>query len=128
MPAINKNQPALSTWRESIQQARQAAKNRRWRDGLFHYSHALDDAESLFIQQPVSLAVKRYIRTASELAYTIKQSGYKHTPEILSHRVVNTVNKTLFPANTQLLIRPLLAIIEAPAHQVHWQMRKLFND
>lgn len=118
---------AVITWSKLFRIARKQADNMEWHKAATSYGNALDVAEIIFSSSPQSTAVNRYIRTAVEFVYALRQD-----PEInynilsISDFIKKNLEKNLYPANVDLLIKPLMDTVNAPIKNVHQWIQALF--
>ena len=118
---------AIVIWRRLIDLARQQQARDQWQKAIVCYGHALDTARFMFADNPDADSLNRYIRSACELAYRIRQCDPLCDLQLIIAGVNNTVEKYLYPVSTQLLLRPLLDIAFAPLVEVHCWMQALYE-
>ena len=118
---------ALIVWHRLINLARYQADHYHWQQSIMFYGNALEAAEIAFAKAPASLAVNRYMRTASELIYVMRLCDYGCSLELLVNTVKDKLEKNLYPANIQLLLRPLNDVAYSPLAEVHRWMSAMFE-
>ncbi len=107
--------------------ARHQAKAKEWQKSIISYGNALDAAQVIFESDPTSSEVNRYIGTASELVYIIRQCDYPCDVQNIVAVVKNNLKNSLHPANVQLLLRPLTQISYSPLSEVSQWMKAVFK-
>lgn len=125
---IEAPESAIVIWYRLMSLARHQAKTQEWQKSVISYGNALDTAQIIFENDPASHEVSRYIRTASELAYTIRQCNYPCDLQVVVAVVKNNLERSLYPANIQLLLRPLTDIAYSPISEVNRWMKALFES
>ena len=118
---------ATALWSSLMFVARHQAKTQKWQKSIISYGNALDAAQVVFENDPTSPEVNRYIRTASELTFTIRQCDYPIDIQRVVAVVTNNLKKSLYPANVQLLLRPLNEIAYSPLSEVTQWVKALFE-
>ena len=118
---------ATFLWGRLMLLARHQAGTQEWQNSVVSYGNALDAAQVIFEDDPTSPEVTRYIGTASELVYTIRQCDYPCDIQIVVAVVKNNLKNSLHPANVQLLLRPLTDIAYSPLSEVKQWMKAVFK-
>jgi len=118
---------ATALWYRLMFLARHQAKTQEWQKSIISYGNALDAAQVIFESDPTSPEVSRYIRTASELAYTMRKCNYPFDIKRVVAEVTDNLKKNLYPANVQLLLSPLTDIAYSPLQEVHQWMKAVFE-
>jgi hypothetical protein len=118
---------ATELWCRLMYLARRQAKTNERRKSVISYGNALDAAQIIFQSDPTSPEVNRYIGTASELVYIIRQCDYPCDIQGLVVTVTSNLKKSLYPANVQLLLRPLTEIAYSPLSEVDQWMQAVFK-
>jgi hypothetical protein len=114
-------------WSSLMFLARHQAKAQEWHKSVISYGNALDAAQVVFESDPTSPEVNRYIRTASELTYTIRQCDYPCDVKLVVAMVTSNLKKSFYPANVQLLLRPLNEIAYSPLSELKQWVKALFE-
>ncbi len=107
--------------------ARQEGYNQAWEKSILYYGNALDAAQVIFERDPRSPEVSRYVRTASELAFTIRQCNHPIDVQRIVAVVTGNLEKSLYPASVQLLLHPLTEIDYCPLSEVNQWVKALFE-
>lgn len=118
---------AALVWLRCIKSARNEAARRNWHQAVIYFGNALDAAQITFAHNPTSDEIKRYIKTASELTYTSRVCSYSIDLERLVEAVKDKIATCLYPANIDLLIKPLTDIAYSPFSETHSMVRSLFE-
>lgn len=120
---------ALQAWFRMINTARYFTNNHHWVNAIKLYGNALDCAEIIFLEKPDSDAVNRFIRTAVEFLYVLRVTGQTQDIKILVNSITHKLEKGLYPANVQLLMRPVHDTVSAPLKDVgRWVAALLLAD
>lgn len=118
---------AVMMWSKLINLARHQAAHGQWHKCINSYGNAFDAAEIIFESDVPSTAVNRYIRTACEFAYAIRQCNYPCDLSLFAALIKRKLEKNLYPASILFLIRPLKDIISAPMDEVDRWMEALIE-
>ena len=118
---------ATALWSSLMFVARHQANTKAWGKSIISYGNALDAAQVVFERDPRSPEVSRYIRTASELAFTIRQCNHPIDIQRIVAVVTDNLEKSLYPASVQLLLHPLTEIAYCPLSEVNQWVRALFE-
>jgi hypothetical protein len=119
---------AIIAWFQLMAAARSHTDMREWQSSINAYGNALDVAEVIFASDPSSLEVNRYIRTAIEFIYTIRSSHYPADIDDLVESITGCLQKQLYPAHIELLLRPINDIAFKPLPQIERWMDALFLE
>ena len=113
-------------WLRLINLARYQTSCFQWDNAIKSYGNALEAAEVIFMDDPTSTAVNRYLRTAIEFIYTIRQCDHRCDMQFVTATIKNKLQAGLHPANVDLLLKPVTDIADAPMREVRRWMQALF--
>lgn len=117
---------AIIIWTRLIHLARHQASEFQWHLAIKSYGNALETAEIILSDVPAPDAVNRYVRTAMELIYTLRQCNDDYDAKGIVTVIKKKVGNILYPAKVDLLIKPLTDVASAPLSDVDGWMKKLF--
>lgn len=119
---------AVSAWLELMARARSLMDMREWQLSIIAYGNALGVAEVIFANNPNSFEVNRYIRTAVEFIYILRASQHSANINELVESMSDCLQKQLYPAHIELLLRPIKDIAYQPLPQMDRWMNALFLE
>lgn len=119
---------AINSWLQLMATARYNKNIRQWKLSINAYGNALDVAEVLFASDPSSLEVNRYIRTAIEFIYILRSSEHPAKIKEVVEFIAGCLQKQLYPAHIELLLRPINDIAYKPLPLIDKWMDALFLE
>jgi hypothetical protein len=104
------------------------ARNEKLRESVYYYGNALDTAEIVLIANPSAHAIdiNRYINTAIELVYILRCCDDLKGKKYIVNSVEQVLTTYLYPADIQLLMKPIIHTVYAPMPSVKHKMELLF--
>lgn len=122
----NKPEYALAVWQRLIGLAREKHLQQSYDQAVVLYGNALDAATITFIHAPASNEAKRYLRTATELIYAVRCSKEQDQLVSIVSGVKTMLEKVLYPANAQLMLRPIDEATNCSLTDLkHWMLHLL---
>lgn len=118
---------ATVLWSRLIMRAKIAFSQGSFDEAVKSCGNALDCAAITFEDNPVSGEVNRYLRTAVELLYISRYSSNDLDTEALLTHTKRVIERTLSPADTSLLLKPLEDVSFLPLHRVNNWMKSLWD-
>ncbi len=118
---INKPEYAESVWKRLITEAQQQVCQYEWKKALIIYGNAFEISDILLKETNDNHAIKRYLRTAIEFAYVLRQCSYSADVSTLVAFATDTLTEHLYPAECQLILQPLNNVAFSAMHEPkHW--------
>jgi hypothetical protein len=114
---INKPEYAEVIWTRLINEAQNRVGLYEWNKAVIIYGNAFEISDILLKESNDNNAIKRYLRSAIEFAYVLRQCSYTSDVAILYSFVRETLTQHLYPAETKLILQPLKKIAFSTLHE-----------
>lgn len=111
---VNQPQLAIHTWEKLITAARFSADKRLWSKASIIYGHALEVASLIILSRPNKGEAKRYIRTAIEFAYVLRQNRPDTDLQLLIAIVKDYIAENTVEIRVDALLSPLIEMAFSP--------------
>jgi len=114
---ISQPEYAESVWKRLIIEAQGQVCQYEWKKALIIYGNAFEISDILLKKTNENHAIKRYLRTAIEFAYVLRQCTYNADVSALVTYVTDTLTEHLYPAECQLILQPLNNVAFSTLHE-----------
>ena len=125
---INQPKCAEDTWLKLMNNGRGKAYQQDWNSAAIVFGNAFETAEILLSQTATDREVNRYVYTATEFAYALRNCGYPSDLQMLVAIAEQHLSQALYPAQVQLLLKPLTDVAFSPMEEVNHWMQKLYGN
>jgi hypothetical protein len=118
---------AFSAWIKLISLARQQLHDQKWEKAVLSYGNAHDIAAIILNHKAQAEAINGYIRTAIEFIYALRQDqNTHHDINDITRHIKKNLTEKLYPANIELLFKPVSDMAHTPLHHIHQWIHTLF--